>query len=463
MRYTPFDVDLHEITETHVAKLQEVPEGRFVEYKSEPPSPRQLAKSLAAFANREGGWLFLGIQEDPADHTAASFPGLPGAEVASTLEQLRNATKDLLQPTVPFFHHTLKGPLTNISLPPGHSIVIIQIPESAYPPHVHNDGRIYVRTADSSSPISAADSRTIDLLHQKAEQKIFLLEALVDRSPQISQGEESTTYLHLTLCSDPFRVLDHWFSGSFADFSAAMSGPPLPFDNIYTTQDGFVARQALNHERYKRLLTWEFSKTCNSFITYPLETLEVPSGFQDGSIHALGVWSRYDCGERFASLLVDKGLWSAKVLDLNMLVAIIGGIILRHRSLARLAGVKGPFQLRARMENTWRVVPFIDTSRYISHIEDFDVPIVQDTDLRVPSLRWPEGFITLPELDQAPELHEEVGNPWAIMAWIAIVEALGIPGEVLSESANVLLNVAQREIERHRSQLPTVSRRADRL
>ena len=87
MRHTLFDVDLHELNETHVAKLREVAEGWFVEYKSECPKRDQLAKSLASFANRYGGLLFLGIQEDSATNMAASFPGLPDAEVAPTLEQ----------------------------------------------------------------------------------------------------------------------------------------------------------------------------------------------------------------------------------------------------------------------------------------------------------------------------------------------------------------------------------------
>ena len=360
----------------------------------------------------------------------------------------------MLQPTVPFFHHILKGPLTNISLPPGHSIVIVQIPESASPPHVHSNGRIYVRTGDSSSPVDAADRTTLDLLHHKAEQKLSLLEALVDRSPLVSEAEESTAYLHLTLCSDPFRVLGHWFSGSFTDFSAAMSGPPLPFDNMYSSQDGFVARQALGNERYGRLFTWEFSRTCNSFVTLPLETLQAPPTHLDGSISDLGVWSRYDYGERFASLLVEKGLRPARALDLNILVAMIGGIVLRHRSLAGLAGVRGPFYLKAKIENTWRVVPFLDTPEYISHIEAFDVPIVQDAVLRAPLGGWPEGFIIVPELDEALELKEEVSSRWALVAWIAIMEALGIPGEVLRKSGKVVLNVAQREAERHRSRLP---------
>src|SRR5690348_14200117 len=54
----PFDsIDLRDIE-----RLRNVPEGWYVEYKSQPILARDAAKSLAAFANHFGGWLIFGVQ-----------------------------------------------------------------------------------------------------------------------------------------------------------------------------------------------------------------------------------------------------------------------------------------------------------------------------------------------------------------------------------------------------------------
>ena len=451
MRYTPFDAELHELTETHLAGLRHVAEGWYVEYKSEVPKPRDLAKSLSSFANRYGGWLFLGIQEESTNNTAASFPGIPDPDVPAALEQIRNAAKDLLQPTAFYNTHTLAGPLPAISLAQGRSIIVVRIPEGGSPPYVHNNGRVYIRTGDSSSPVPATDRATFELLHRKGEEKASLIEELVDRRPTVSKGEEDTSYLHLVLSSDPFQVLGHFYSGSFSAFSKVMQGEPLPFDNFYTSQNGLVARQALRNKRYNRIFTWEFSRTCNSFVTLPIPALRVPNAHSGISPPNFDDWSEYTYGKTFAISLDDRNLEACRVLNLNILLHVLAGVIARHRTLAGYAGVKGPFYIKAMIDNIWRTVPFIDTEEYISHIGAFDVPVVQDSDLTAPSGRWPEGFITAPELDQVPNEDLSALDATAFTVWIAIMQALGIPGEVLAKNPGNVFAAANREAQLHRN------------
>ena len=81
------------------------------------------------------------------------------------------------------------------------------------------------------------------------------------------------------------------------------------------------------------------------------------------------------------------------------------------------------------------------------------MPVVQDSDLTAPSGDWPEGFITLPELSEASSDKKPATSYSAITTWIVIMEALGLPGEVLAKGGNEFLDAANRETERHRNRL----------
>ena len=57
--YNPFDVPFSLITTESLKTLCDVSEGWYVEYKEKVPNPSSIAKSISAFANTYGGWLFM--------------------------------------------------------------------------------------------------------------------------------------------------------------------------------------------------------------------------------------------------------------------------------------------------------------------------------------------------------------------------------------------------------------------
>ena len=161
-------------------------------------------------------------------------------------------------------------------------------------------------------------------------------------------------------------------------------------------------------------------------------------------------WSQYAHGEKFVANLTTDNLKYARVLNLNTLVSHINGIVIRHRSLASLAGIHGPFFLKARIDNTWRGSFFGYFRVHLSH--SFGIPVVQDSNLTAPSGKWPEGFITITEESLPPVENEFPLDGGAIKAWIAILQALGIPGDFLGHSRQIA-DLANRETERHRRRL----------
>jgi hypothetical protein len=58
LTYNPFSKDLHELSASDLLILKDTAEGWFIEYKGQALPPKTVAKSLAAFANHYGGWIF---------------------------------------------------------------------------------------------------------------------------------------------------------------------------------------------------------------------------------------------------------------------------------------------------------------------------------------------------------------------------------------------------------------------
>ena len=439
MLYRPFSENLGEVAPEDLQRLRNVHEGWYVDYKQELIRPRELAKSLSSFANQYGGWLFLGVAEDRVNHVAKDFPGIADSEIPQVLESIRNSAKDLLNPGVFYNVRTFAGPIESIGLQKGHSIVVAQVPEGPNPPYVHNDGRIYMRVGDSSQPKEVTDRTTFDALALRGQET---REKLADRvlwSPVTSQGEESQPFLQLSILSDPYENMGHWYDGRFSDFSEAMTGYRVPFDNLFSMPEGYVARQIGRNDPDKRVLTWEFSRRCHSFITVPITTLQ-PNVSNP-------IWKEYTYGIRFVSKLAGTQLAFRNVLELNIVLDLIGSLLHRHRILAGRSKINGPFFLKARLENIWRTIPFVDHSSYIQHIDDYGFPLVQETDITVPEGTGLRDFIVTEEFDHIPLEEDQILGEGAVPLGLYILNGLGIPMEVLAQSTEELMSIGRRSQE----------------
>ena len=381
----------------------------------------------------------MGVEEDTVNNVAAGFPGIPDTELQGALDFIRNAAKDLLQPS-PFYNvRVFAGPIDAIGLREGSSIIVVHVPEGPNSPYVHNDGRIYMRIGDSSQPRYVTDRATFDLLARRGQETRSRLEERVTWSPVTSQGEENQPFIHLSILSDPYEVMGHWYDGGFEVFTEAMKGFGLPFDNMFSTHDGFIARQVGRNDANKRVLTWHFSRNCHSFITIPIPTLSPDM--------ANPVWREYSIGQSFLSGLVDTELIYCRVLDLNLTIDIIGHVMRRHRILASKANVSGPFFLKACLENVWRTIPFLDHSKYLEHIDDFGYPVVQETDMTVPEGTTLNTFMVAPELALPPQEGDLVSAEGWVELAMRIFDALGIPMVVLARSIEELRSASQRSQE----------------
>lgn len=445
MRFSPFDKNIYDVDPSELGSLKSVHEGWFVEYKSQLPRPRSLAKSLASFANQSGGWLFLGVNEDESTMTAGAFPGILSEEVPQVLESLRNAAKDLIRPVVEFQERIYSGPIEEIGLETDRSLIAVYVPEGPSTPYVHNDGRLYIRVGDSSSPVHADDRATFDLLFRRGESKRQLLKSLTDRIPAVSKAEQDEPYLHLAILSDPYETLGHRYTGSFSDFSEIMARKFIPFDNIFSAQDGFVARQVEKNDRYFRLPTWEFSRNGHSFVTLPIPKLSPATSDRLGDVDGQDFAAfQYSVAEEFRNIVAKNGLDYCTILDLSDFPFIISAVFRRHRTLMDRAEIRAPLHIKAHLENVWRTIPFIDLPEYLEHVEKYDIPLVQLGEIEFPPTSSSLPCVVLPELNDVPDEPEPYIEGGPLRLSLRLMEALGVPMDFVAKNSEKMWRVSTR-------------------
>ncbi len=155
--YYPFKKELEKIDAEDLLLLKEVSEGWYIDYKVKGLKVIDLAKHMSAFANQYGGWLILGVEESSdGSRTPSEFVGMPKADLEKVSRDIREASAAHVNPEILYEEKVIDGPLEQIGLVEGKSILILGIPMSHNTPHIHSSGRIYRRLADQSKPKEAS-------------------------------------------------------------------------------------------------------------------------------------------------------------------------------------------------------------------------------------------------------------------------------------------------------------------
>ncbi|MDD5519488.1 MAG: ATP-binding protein [Kiritimatiellae bacterium] len=177
---------------------KEIREGFFVDYKRE--MNKDIWKHVASFANTYGGYIFIGIEEN-ADKLPTGFDGIPFN--GDVLERLRALIEGNVHP-FPSIE------IVPVKCSDTHSIIIVRIYEDSSTPYICNNGVIYQRNNDASSPVT--DRYVLDKLYEKAK---FLSEAKSQRlsrtithkhflgSPEWKNGIMPNKYVYSVLIIPP--------------------------------------------------------------------------------------------------------------------------------------------------------------------------------------------------------------------------------------------------------------------
>ncbi len=371
-RYSPFTKPLAEFPPEELGVLRNVSEGWFVDYKAEPISARDFGKHLSAFANQFGGWLFVGVAEGPNKSlTAGSFPGIPAADVGGVLVTIREGVSAHVSPTVYFAHRVIDGPVEAIGLATGRSIIVVDVPEGPNPPFVHSSGRIYRRIADSSEPKAETDRAVLDSMWRKSQDlRNRLQEFILDPT---SQTDKTVCYLYLM--EDLTMSLPENGLG-FAGFRDAMraetpNGMAIPLDNIYSTQDGFIARHYWHDNNpLSELVSLRWWRSGNVRLTVPINCIQFTPWIEEVVGDNLFHEFHRIVGKRY-----QEYQW---ILNLDQWLVGVFTLAGRYLDLRDKLDSRKPIYGTVVFSNVLARTPFIGMESYLKNVNQHGTPVVQD-------------------------------------------------------------------------------------
>lgn len=434
--YSPFDKMLTALEAPDLVALRGAVEGWYVEYKAEVPNASGIAKSISAFANTYGGWLFYGIAEkSKEDAVAGAFPGVARADVDGMLQRIRQAAAQSINPTPHFDVRAIWGADKATGLKKDHAVIVVHVPKGNAAPFVHKSGVIYRRVGDGSEPKAETDRFVLDQLWKRSVDLRKQFKSWLGKDLELSKRESDQPYLRLFIIPDLWRDRDIWaelttdrvreIMTDSGNFESSMVY--APFETVYRTASGYVCRQLAGNNPHNLTATWFLRANLVSQVVLPLYSL------RDADVWALGTQlNGYEQARRFAAVLEKHGHVEPTIVDLNFVFSSLIGAMHTQSLLNKEAGHSGSFYLKAELINVWRARPFLDVASVIDHQDAHGVPVCMSRHFFAPSGKEPDDFIEIPPLEDIDNVALRKFRQ-AMIAFEPIAEGFGIETFIASE------------------------------
>lgn len=421
MTYTPFERPLSLITGADLKALTAVAEGWYVEYKRELPSVASIAKSISAFANTDGGWLFYGIDElSKAEPVAGTFVGIPADQADASVQKIRSSVLSVM-PAPHFEVRCIVGPVPELSLPKERAVVIVWVPRGVNTPHVHKDGRIYRRHGDSSEPLSDNDRYSLDALWQRGKELSKTYKRWIDRDPELSKGEGDVPFLRLLILPELYGDRGYQLNVSQKEiydiFNERKDGDPqfsIPYSQVYTSSNGYVARQISSNHFPGASLTWQIYDDGVCEVLLPLNCWRAQRIWQ-----IRDALSGYDHIEDFISAMQGWGAEEINIVDLNHCYLILSCIMHTYSRIAEKIGHDGSWHIKLKLLNGWRLTPFIDEASVVASFSEYGLPVTQRRESTSPPGTDITSFAEIKLSTEASEEWRYMGAGLSVFKYVA--------------------------------------------
>ena len=471
MNYTPFDKKLDELDETELNKLIEnsISEGWYIECKADLPKKTskidssKIVKSISAFANTKGGWLFYGIESNDKN-IATNLCGIDFGEYINLADQISQIIAGNIAPK-PIYHFKI------VPLKSQKFVFVILIEDSPTPPYITSQGVIYQRENNESNPIK--DRYIIEKLSEKANEYYEAIERFcdMDYGETKGQSESNQSYLELYLFPLPYnefrfknffttdffkQVAVRFYQNVDCVFQNEKSEDVciplnLGFNSIYSSQNSLIIRPLKDENIIYKTTTAELFINGGLKFLIPLfefDIKHIPKYYKDSDIIAYlqDKYSPYETKEQI-DFYMHKSLnqkprqvTSRKETDFVNHIRMIDGaeliydlmiILSKYRAILEDSefDLRTEIGFRAKITDTWRKFVFFDDVDYLEKIKLFNLPIAPKNLVEVP--RFIKGnYYTL---DMCKE------TPFFTIA-MSILDAIGLPDSSTIKFTDIINN-----------------------
>lgn len=440
INYNPFKKNISELEKIDLEKLisENVAEGWYIEYKGDfPPSNKKISHSIASFANSDGGWYIVGIEDEDSTNIANNIIGIDLNIHLEPKEKISNIIRTHIKP-IPRFLSKL------IEISNNKSVLVVYIERGEETPYITRDGKVYQRIGEVSDPVPIDDYYAMQKLFERSEESKIKIEHFSQNPFGISkkQASENASILEAYFYVKPsnFEFKNFYTKEFFVEIKDNFSEPVTiiddapdltantTFNNILSSSESYILRNIYNEESSIDLVTTlELFNNGNLKLFLHIPTLPLNDDWENfiGYNHYTTIY------EKFFDLLSDTEKEHLRIIDGHSLLTNFVIIFNQYLRLLKQNGMKDEIGVRFRISNTWRNLLFFNDTKYLDILKSNGLPICLKSNIEIPEFKN-GNIITI-------NSENNRGNE-SFLLMNYIYEALGLPQQFISHSLEGLTN-----------------------
>lgn len=414
--YNPFNKNISEIKYEDLEKLIEknISESWFIEYKgSFPNNNKKIANSIASFANSEGGWYIIGIEENKNEINPFEIVGFDLENNRKPDDKITNIIKDNVNP-IPYFESKI------IEIPNNKVVLVVQVFESHDPPYISN-GSIYIRVDGTSKPVT--DRYQFEKLLGKKQNYRNRVNIFMENRFFFENSYNQPYLEFYVYVNNPKGILfeDFYSDEFFEEFKENFNSKVqlseenvelsafINFDNVYASVDSYILRYIHDNNPLYIGLTLELFKEGHLKLIYPFNTYNkhtLNNGYESLIYYDHFIYDEYE---------------NLRIIDLAESMLAFQTILIQYKRLLEKYNYNSELNIKYKFNNFNLITPFMDSKEYMKFIYENKLPINLKASIDIPNIE----YLTCPLQDFHPKT-----------LTFKIIEATGLPRHLIDVIAN---------------------------